>query len=614
MSGYIIFALKLMLLFCSLLGYVFIIREKLKINTAFIFSTAISLIVTIVYIGGIAGFLSQTSLTVTILGIIFFIVYIAKTINKSFDMKFLYSPAVVFFIIMSFYFVILLKGVNYLHYDNFSHWGTIVKEIFFFDSLPDSRTIINDFRNYPPGTAVFIYYICKIIGYSESHALMSHGILISSFLAPLFCETRFKNTAVIISIILTSLTALCVLSYDDTTLNIYNLLVDGILAFETSACIICSYYYKDAIKKQFFILSPMLSMLVLTKDSGLLFFSMIIIYILYQQFKNLKLKNLFYYICICLIPTFIYLIWKLYVNYAYLSYNKTEKFHISPSLLLNDLDISNNQKSDFIKSLPIKILSEMFNINSINTKLFILINLLSIISIIFLYIKKKNTKLIKTGFILTNLMTTIYMISLYVLYSSIMSPDEAVSLSAFDRYYSTMVIIQVIIQLFMIITNFSKIYPSTKANLSISCILSLIILFAQRSNAVQLFIKPNEKNFRRHYIQSACKKARNYIGRDQKILLYNGDKGDDGYYYFLLKYEMLTDNCSVVSKNSFDITTLNNFDYIIISEGKEDFFKLISTFENTSIDSKDGNIYKIHKYNNKLKLARLDKHQISKIT
>ena len=66
-------------------------------------------------------------------------------------------------------------------------------------------------------------------------------------LATFLWKNYFKNILFNFLSIVVILITLSILTFDDTTLHIYNLLVDGILGFITSASIVIAYYYRNDI-------------------------------------------------------------------------------------------------------------------------------------------------------------------------------------------------------------------------------------------------------------------------------------------------------------------------------------------------------------------------------
>jgi len=75
------------------------------------------------------------------------------------------------------------SGGAYRGWDEFSHWGSVIKAIygantFHFESNPLY------FQDYPPGTALFSYFVLKLLGYSESGAYFSYAVILLAFALP----------------------------------------------------------------------------------------------------------------------------------------------------------------------------------------------------------------------------------------------------------------------------------------------------------------------------------------------------------------------------------------------------------------------------------------------
>ena len=70
------------------------------------------------------------------------------------------------------------------HYDNFSHWALVVKDLLLTGELPGADTSLIPFRDYPPGTSVFIFYICRYLGHSQGMMLLAqNSVLLACFFA-----------------------------------------------------------------------------------------------------------------------------------------------------------------------------------------------------------------------------------------------------------------------------------------------------------------------------------------------------------------------------------------------------------------------------------------------
>lgn len=630
----------ILLILAVFIGYSSLIHNKLKINSAFIPIMIITTITCIVFIFGIVNKLNIAVNSITIIGLLFFAYYIIQTLRKRFSMEFFLSPAMVFFIIGSAYCMFLLKDVSYLHYDNFSHFGKIVKEMFYSNSYPNSNTTIT-FQNYPPATATFIYYFCKVIGYSEGYTLVGQSVLIMGALATFLWKSNFKNILFNFLTIAVIFITLSILTLDNTTLHIYNLLVDGILGFLTSAAIVVAYYYRNDIKKNFYINLPLLVFLVLTKDSGKLFFFIVILFVLLSntqirvKIKNIKqLKIIIPLILILIvIPLLFSNLWKGYVVRAYSTEAyQSNKFVVSENKLTENFNL---RSEEFKKTLHIKIIKKVLDIHSINTQLFICINLASIlISLAYYVFKKKKAKLQLKALVLSDFMMALYVIGEYLMYLLIMPEGEATDLASFDRYISSAIIVCVCTQLICGANTINKIFESINYKERISgenniyskgkylfnkaiipilcCIIVVPNFYAVREGIKQLCIKPNEENFRRVHVQKACEIARSYLGRNESILIYNGEKDNGtGFYYYLGTYEMLTNNIDILDVNMINtnnnkfISLLSQRDYIIMAENDVNFWDELAKNNISYAGTKDGILYKIIHANEQTSIEKI---------
>jgi len=83
-------------------------------------------------------------------------------------------------------------------WDEFSHWGRVVKNMYFFDALgnhPDSTSL---FRGYPPSTALFHYFWMKMGEFSEPNLYRSMGVLGFSLLLPVMKNIGWNSKKVAI--------------------------------------------------------------------------------------------------------------------------------------------------------------------------------------------------------------------------------------------------------------------------------------------------------------------------------------------------------------------------------------------------------------------------------
>src|SRR5699024_8009522 len=176
MTYFILFLISFMGINLAVYNY-----SRLKLIMAPFIS--VSIISSVMMIAGLLNILEPTVGIIQILGVLFALYYgyqfyRQKNFKQFFQKEFNFG--ILLYILGGLYFLFLLSNQELVHYDNFSHWGTVVKEIFLNNALPTEWTHISDFTNYPPGTAIFIYYFMKATFPSEGMALFGQYLIISS--------------------------------------------------------------------------------------------------------------------------------------------------------------------------------------------------------------------------------------------------------------------------------------------------------------------------------------------------------------------------------------------------------------------------------------------------
>lgn len=78
------------------------------------------------------------------------------------------------------------------HNDDFNHWAVMIRNMLLLDRFPDSSVSAIYFSSYPPGTAVFDYFVNRMSfgAYSEGRLIFSQNLMVLMFLPPLFAVMR----------------------------------------------------------------------------------------------------------------------------------------------------------------------------------------------------------------------------------------------------------------------------------------------------------------------------------------------------------------------------------------------------------------------------------------
>lgn len=120
------------------------------------------------------------------------------------------------------------------HYDNFSHWALVVKYLLCTGALPAADTALVPFRDYPPGTAVLLFYFCRWLGRGQGIMLLGQTALLLACFGAVFGAVGEPRRFLLYAF----LGAGCaMLSYLNLTIRINSLLVDFLLPLLSLACL-----------------------------------------------------------------------------------------------------------------------------------------------------------------------------------------------------------------------------------------------------------------------------------------------------------------------------------------------------------------------------------------
>lgn len=573
--------IKIILIIISSVGYYLYLKRKDYIKDEFIPIFIISSIGVIEFIAGILNIMKLATMLITLIGVIVFIKEIL--IIKKSKIKFNFSTIIYTIIVLiSLYW---LKGIILTHYDNFSHWAMIVREMLLKDRLPNFQDNLIIFTSYPPGTACFIYYVCKVLWSSERVMLFAQALLIISSIYTIFA---FCNKNKKISYIIAIITTIFLLIG-----NIYidQLLVDTVLSVMGLAVLSIIVYYRNDSKKSFLISIPILSLLMLVKNSAIFFIIIDLIVWIVYFIKNNGVKNIFKakYIALILIPISMLILWKAHTNLVF-DHSNTSKHAMSISNYVYNLK---QKDTNEIKEISKNIFSRMFSFKDIEN---VIILILFLVQILLIIISRKDKKVrlgIIKSLILMILSYILYQIGILFMYIFSMPGPEARGLSGYIRYYRTIILFEYGICAISILYFFNNIeitgkYKNIIIKLIIAVILVIPIMFYPK-NIKAVFTKisvENDPKIRNKILQ--LKEVYN-IEEEQSYLIYISDEDlSKGYLEYMCKYDFRSPNIRVIG--SFDelqnMDEIFNYKYFIIyqkSSETDEFLDIIKGDKNQNV-------------------------------
>lgn len=158
---------------------------------------------------------------------------------------------------------VYLKDLGYSHWDEFSHWGVVTKVLCFEHTLnqPENSVI---FRDYPPGSSLWQYFVCQILGYTEGHTYFAQTLYMAFNALPLFEKHRFKRPIGIFLLV-------CLVFFNMPLLGFYynSLYVDSSLG-ALQIGVLSGYFFSTELKvtRKLYPVLPMLFVLPTFKEAG----------------------------------------------------------------------------------------------------------------------------------------------------------------------------------------------------------------------------------------------------------------------------------------------------------------------------------------------------------
>lgn len=453
-------------LFLLLWGTCSVITRHIGINTLFAPITVISALTVTTYYGGLLGVLLPTVyLLVGLMSCC--LIYTLVTVKKRSFLPTSLPTTQVVFLLVFLAFLSILAQTQLVHYDNFTHWALVVKEMLITNAIPSTNSTSMMFYdtisggqhflyyNYPIGSASWIYFVCTLVGTGESVMIVAQGLLIFAAFYALFGVITDRRRFMLV---LALGAAQSLMSVFNITIRINNLLVDFLLPVLTLAAISITYSHRQDIRKVFFCVPWVLGLLGIIKNSGTLFLAIGLLYFLYviiryrnsntlRQVGDLPGKRLYtrdsgnrYFIRSLLPVLFSVLpvaLWQLHTKFNFVG--MTNKFSTDFSVVSGGIA---DKSAEQVESIVQLFITNLLDINQRATLGILLANVVAILACLIarFYLKRKGWALPRV-LILMNLLLVAYFTGILAMYLYSMPVAEALELAAFERYSSSMVIL-----------------------------------------------------------------------------------------------------------------------------------------------------------------------------
>lgn len=430
------------------------------------------------------------------------------------------------FSIIAIFIVFYLHNKEFLHYDNFSHWGRIAKFLIENDRLNGADDTYIIFNTYPQMSAYSIYGLIRLLGFRENLALMANAFALLSGYFVLY-EAFKKN---IVSLIVFFIFSIYIFM-DNTAID--TLLVDSLIASIGFAGLIFSYdidFNKN--KKASFLLIPIFFYLTLIKNSSIYFSVIIFVFLLLKY----RLKNILPSFISILSLIFSYKSWLRHINNTFTSFgkhsvNKDAYEEIYKEKSIEDLNLISNKFKKVILDERI---------------IFILL-----LALLVIYLFLNKNRVVRNLLISSLLIFVVYEIGIYYMYLYSMPKDEAIKLASYLRYSKTIRFYLILLNFYILVDKFYK------SRLIISLIMIFIICLSYKN----FKNRPNTEYNKDYniYVKHELEKFYNKNLADKNILISIDE--NPGYFNYMAGYIFEKSKTKITEDTNS--TNTDDYDYFI---------------------------------------------------
>ena len=582
--GLLILVLKLLLLFLIFFGLAQFLSYGLKIKSDFIPVTLFTGLGIIMFFAGVFNVLPEMVNVVSLfsLGSLVYVYWKKKSFEN------IFSPGMLFFLIGAAYFAFFMRGMRSEFYDDFTHWGLVVKEMLMWDHLPNfTSTSAITHQAYPPGTAVVLYFVSKILGDTESVRLYAQALVTLSCISPLaafMTKRKYMGWLLIIPATLYLLSG---------NLGIIALTVDTLLSLLGIAgtAILAYYYTEKKLEEAILPLVLITSYLNIVKNSGILFV-LILAGIFFAMIKNgteQKKKAIVGGGLMLGIPYVLKVLWDKHIELVFWS-GAQSRHAMTVENYKNVFAVKSQGDIRFITKSQL-----MASVNIHSPEIKILLVAFAAVGLIWLLKKvlilsaaevdraKSGRLEMKLLFFMVGIYV-VYQIGLWGTYIFSMPLDEALILASYDRYNITIIMYLLGAVLIYFLHEIEKMKNASLmqkgAVLGIGAVTMLCPLYLTRDSLQNLYIQKDYSELYRTHLEKVV--VENQLPRDANYIIYSGDypENDMGYYiYFMSGYELMTGSVSVLNQNTIDtLGELNDPVTIIIMKDDEKIREKMKTY------------------------------------
>lgn len=543
---------RLLVFFASSLGYWEFFRRKTKINIYFLPIITVAVQSIVLFLSGLLNVLDESAFLLTLAGLVALIYFMIRLKGFSWIKCYVRTGFVYFGIVM----IVVLLTVNgkvFSHYDNFSHWALVVKQMLSTNRFPNFEDTVIVYQEYPLGSAAFIYYVAKIIGTAESVWMFAQAYMITVCILPVFVFCKRNR---ILSILFMLFATNFIFVYN---IAITELLVDTLLPLAAMSMLLYVYLYtgkRCRFGVEAYLSVPLLIWILQIKNAGIYFCVVASIWILLgiKLYKNYFLRT----VLIALSPYISLILWQQHCEYVFMK-AETSRHAMTVQNYIMELKTKSPKDIWTICSSWIK-----FCLTYKDVGLTFLCFVVAGIIWCFLLKKQMRTFCLMASFSLVMYVT--YQIGTMGMYVFSMPLSEAMTLAGATRYCKSILlaIFFIILILYMKIISSLNCLNTRNVLFYLGLIAAIATMWRFTGDDFRFFfnIQGDRRPKERSWIETNVKKYS--IPYGAKCCIFAPEKSR-GYMLYICKYVLQSSNISALYIDSEeDLELLSDCNYIFI--------------------------------------------------
>ena len=422
------------------------------------------------------------------LSILIYFLFVKNEIKNYLVLNRLKSGLVIFIL---FYVILSILSINkqFKHWDEFSHWGMMIKESFRIDKLHYLSDITFFHKDYISSTTMFMYILIKIAGrYSEAYANAAITILMYSMIMPLYSlvwNNKEKKDDIISFLMLAISWLIPIFVYSGNYFTFYRgIIPDYAMGVGLFYCIYLCFNIDEKVSYDIFIFTIALVYFVLMKMTAIAYVP--IVFMLYFAYR-LQIKNKIVLFIPFLTSVAMFIVLNKYIS-LFVNFSSIQSYNsISLNDIINVITFNENGIS-YIKKLFDVYCNGLLGINVLINGSYLVSMIITVGFVLFSsFLKKEYFNRIVLLAIWMFLAYIYNAILYFFLYATRFSETEAMQLAGYTRYMGTFVAAMVYIcyMIYMYVTNGLNNYLYRNIVLSglyiivVICISNVFLLFCK---------------------------------------------------------------------------------------------------------------------------------------